>query len=332
MKKILILLLSSLALVLSFPSARAAEVNTGDLFRLIAGDSILGRMTLYSIVAKRCERYLPSTDRLACQQAVLEVINQLDYDLVFTHSSEQLAENWAPRPFVMVAFKKNLIQLLSSDRTRHYLQQLKRKLNRYLLDEEPDFNLWSFTLKHYNSPLEAAKVMASLFQDTSSTKLHLSYLETTDVQGSVIFQENKHLLSKAIDTINMVLDHSEKSFLKLIYPKELKVSLNRAIYHFYVPFYLSMSLQKQTNAPGAMKAPFFLTLSYEFITASMDYRYLYSDPEKLDPIKYEWKIKDIYASYLAINMNAPDKNLQSLRSIKESFAQSTSMAVKALLK
>ena len=80
----------------------------------------------------------------------------------------------------------------------------------------------------------------------------------------------------------------------------------------------------------AFSAALMLTLSYEFITASNDYRYLYQDPET---VTLTGKLRDIFGGYCGSNIGVRGMNFNtSFQVIKESFARSTSDAVELLLR
>ena len=236
--------------------------------------------------------------------------------------------------YIFVAFKNEYLELLSSDVTTKYLNILQNEVNDYLLGLNPNFNLWELTLAHYKQTELSSKVLAILFQDTSNAKLHLLYLEKARIKGNASFHINKDLLSKTIDTMNLLFDYTKvrRDFQPLFYPRSLKGSLNRAIYHFYVMMYLSMRLRTLgVSKEMAYTASLLLNLTYEFITTTSDYRYLLVDPEKLDHREHDWKIKDIYAGYLGAAMGVERTTSKGLQFFNDSFAVSTKETVKAML-
>lgn len=236
--------------------------------------------------------------------------------------------------YIFVAFKNEYIQLLSSEVTTRYLNDLQNEMNDYLLGLNPNFNLWELTLAHYKETELSSKVVAILFQDTSIAKLHILYLEKARIKGNASFNTNKDLLAKTIDTMNLMFDYTKvrRDFQPLFYPRSLRGTLNRAIYHFYVPMYLSMRL-KTLGVPNDMAytASLLLNLTYEFVTTTSDYRYLLVDPEKLDHREHEWKIKDIYAGYLGAAMGVERVTSKELQFFNDSFDISTKETVKAML-
>lgn len=287
----------------------------------------------YAFIARRCRRYMPGPELAPCQEAVSKMIEILDTDIILPDSAINSSPvDTGPGAFLFVAFKTHLIDQLSDPQTTSYLKQLKTELNSYLTRESTHFNLWENTLKFYRSTEEAAQTIATLLQDTSSSMLHLNYLERSRIEGNQHFKANKEHLRATIEILNMVLDLEINDHLKLLYPSEMKESLNKNLYHFYVPYYLSMALEKTAVKKSMVYiAPMLMTLTYEFVTASSDYRYVFKDPETLNPGQYSWKIRDILAGHLGASRGSKKKTVKTLKFLNTSFAQSTEMTVKSLL-
>jgi hypothetical protein len=317
MKKIRLLFVS-LMLSLSAFGHDPNMAPEGDFVSFLAKSPLIRNFGLYFIVSSRCAGYLPYDKAELCKYNVARLIDVLDYDVIFDESLKD------PQSYVFIAFKRNLVEILSEPSTSDYLNKLNQHLNDYLLQKNPNFNIWDFTVNYYGNKVYASKVLAALFQDTSLKKLHLAYLDKSGERGRLKFTQNKELLNKSIDTINLIIDYSEKNFLFIFYPRQIRGGLNRSIYHFYVPLYASLALKDRY-------APLFLTLSYEFITTAHDYRYLFIDPETLDPEKEQWKIRDIYAAYRATKF-AHGANFVDFESIKNEFGRSTNNAVQLMLK
>lgn len=323
-----------LAIALSCSNFAHAQYLAGKrangLLRFVASYPGLRDAGLYTLLMTRCNRYMTSAEKGKCRYAVDEEIRLLDFDVVFEDDRKAID----PQNFVFVAFKTTLIDLLAQESTTSFLDKLQKDLHRYFQQELTHLNIWEMALNHYKSADEAAKVMAVLFQDTTHAKLHLAFLNRTNVKGNALFEKNKALLSRSIDTINLILDYSESSYRELFYPRSIRQTLNRNIYHFYVPLYLARALMRNgIEKKYAYTAPLMLTLTYEFVTAADDFRYLIWDPSDLDPVKHAWKLKDIYGGYSGVSFAT--KGLSSLVSfevIKESFARSTEDAVSLLLK
>jgi hypothetical protein len=260
------------------------------------------------------------------------LIALLDYDVIF---SDRILppwdpnNNWTPSSFVFVAFKRNLIGLLSSPATGTYLNDLNQELYRFISGAHSELNIWSLTRKYFRTDHDAARAIAALFQDTSTQKLHLAYLETAGTDGNQHFGPNKELLSRVIDTINLVLDISEDNYRKLFYPKDLQRDLNRNIYHFYVPLYLAKALEAAGHTEAsAFAAPLMLTLSYEFVTSATDYRYLVEDPAT---VMLAPKLKDIYGGYAGALLGIKSARLRPFPQVQAAFAEATRAGVTLLL-
>jgi hypothetical protein len=291
---------------------------------------------LKSIIHTRCTRYMPEKNKEGCKSAVSSMLNILDYDVIFMKNARPPLDDkaWDPRAFVFIAFKTRLIHLLSNPQTKVYLQKLNQHLSDYLVGQEKDLTIFDFTKHFYQSEDKASEVMAILFQDTSFRKLHLAYLEETNTQSNMHFESNKDLLSRVIDMIGLVFDSSEENYKRLFYPENLHQNFNRNIYQFYVPFFLSRALIKSgLKKDEALVAPMMLTLSYEFVTASHDYQYLFNDPSS---IKSTHKTKDIFAGFCGTSLGT--KGMGALKSkeriydeMKKAFETSTSKAVRLIL-
>lgn len=332
-------LLFLLAVIFTFNLHAAPQESkrVNGLLRFVAHNAALRNYALYTLIANRCNRYMNYFDQISCQEAVKHKIEILDYDIILSNNKNLLPlepKTWNPKSFVFVAFKNDFLKLLGEEKTTEYLQDLQEQLSKFMTHEISDLNIWSLSMDHYRSKFKAAQVMAVLFQDTSIMKLHLAYLEKAQITGNKSFNTNKVLLSRVINTINLVLDLSEVHYQDLFYPRELQSHLNRNIYHFYVPFYLAMSLHERGFSPRfAYSAPLMMTLTYEFITSANDGRYFMKDPLFLDEETEQSKIRDIFGGYCGANFGVFDMNFErDFSSLKESFSRSTEEAVRLMLR
>lgn len=330
---LLALFLFSSQVVSAAQTNHSALSRSNRLLHFLAKQEGFRDMALSSIIGKRCSRYMDYNGKAPCKAAVNKMIEILDFDIILSDDKLPTQPNgsWKPSSFVFVAFKSNLIRLLSSRFTTQYLYNLNQQLYSYLSGEKSRLNIWDLTKEQYKTDYFTALVMATLFQDTSLMKLHLAYLEQAGVTGNANFDANKELLSRVIDTINFILDNSEENYRELFYPHEIQANLNRNIYHFYVPLFLAKSLENEgVTKEYAYSASLMLTLSYEFITSAKDYRYLLTDPETL---RGDLHIKDIFGGYCGANIGVRGMNFnKSYESIKESFSRSTKDAVQMLLR
>lgn len=308
--------------------------RSNGLLRFVAKQEVFGNLALYSIMSNRCNRYRVPEKRKLCKTTVRKMIEILDFDIIIDEESVNSPPVpnilIPPQSFVFVAFKKNLLNLLSKGETTAYLRDVNKGLYAFATNQDPKVNIWDITLLHYKTPHLASRALAVLFQDTSHMKLHMGWLEKAGVNGSATFDMNKELLARVIDSINFVLDNSEDRYRKLFYPEEIHKDLNRNIYHFYVPMYLAMSLhQNGSSLEESYIAPLLLTLTYEFITSANDYRYVMEDPKN---IQSTHKIKDIYGGYCGVNIGLRGMNFKrNFSEIQERFSWSTAEGVKLLL-
>lgn len=329
MKTLLALLFVFSSLSPAHSQIDPATTRPNVLLEILANDLGVKNVILYSLIAKRCTRYLPATDHGQCQETVNEMIDLLDSDILFPATSENFAP-YAPQSFLFVAFKKNLIDLLSSPDTTVFLTELQGELNDFFLGNNPNFNFWDFTLAYYKSPAQASKVLAALCQDTSMAKLHLNFLERARIRGRQNFSQNKELLERLLETLTVVMDTRAGELHHLLYPRSAKPELNKNMYHFYVPLYISHALKSRGASPYmSYVAPMLMTLSYEFITTASDYRYIFDDPATLP--HHEWKVRDIFAGHQGASMGAGRKSVRELNSLQAGFKNSVKETVKVML-
>lgn len=340
-----------LSLCLFFSTVARADLNvaapnkapnrTNALLRFIAENSFARNFGLGTLINNRCDRYMTFLDAQACRHSVSKMITALDFDVILapdnvSFKSASPKSSWAPSAFVFVAFKKDFINLLSQEVTARYLSELNQELYRVLTGEKQTFSIYDFTKKFYKTDLATARAIATLFQDTSKMKLHLGYLYVSRAQGTELFAENQQQLSRVIDTINQVLNVDEDSFRTLFYPKEIVPFVNRNIYHFYVPLYLSKLLNEtqSINKRFSFTAAFMLTLTYEFITASGSYSNLYSDPKILDQdvAADAYKMRDIFGGFSGANYGVNGSNFfKDFMLFQDMFGRSTQDAVEFML-
>ena len=284
-------------------------------------------IVIFSLIAKRCRRYLP-LEHLSCKEAVAVMLEELDTDVIFPEQEKQLT---APGSFLFIAFKSYLVNFLSDKQTQSYLETLNREINDYLVGTSPTFNLWSSSLKFYKQEKLAAKAIATLFQDTTNAKLHLAYLQRTGTRTGLQFDKNLELLHLTISNLNTLMDLQDQKYIKLFYPPKTADPINRNIYHFYVPLYLRHAL-KDLGISSKMSsvAPFMMTITYEFLTASEDYRFAFADPERLTGDDL-WKMKDIFAGYQGSFLGKSKTPLKNFKFIRESFEISTAKTIQTLI-
>ena len=284
---------------------------------------------IFSLIARRCKRYLPVEDHYDCKEAASLMLGELDTDVLFPETDNSVA----PGSFLFIAFKQLLINSLSDFKTQQYLEKINSDINRYLSGEIRQFNLWNSSVKFFGSKKLAARAIAVLFQDTTHARLHLAYLEKAKIRTGAQFDSNKNLLNQTIDLFGTLMDFQDQKYIELFYPQGVINPINRNFYHFYVPFYLGQQLA-ETGVSQRMStiAPLFMTLTYEFVTAADDYRYVFTDPETIDSGQ-DWKLRDIFAGYqgAAFSGKKSTPPLKSFQFLKDNFNISTFETVKAML-
>lgn len=303
------------------------QPRSNALVRFLAENSLVRNVGLQSLMNNRCKTYFSYFEALYCQDILGHMMSHLDIDIIVPKNKSL----WRPSSFVFVAFKKDFINILNNPQTSGFLRRANEQMSQHIGNRNADANLWSLALSYYGDKYEAARVMATLFQDTSNQRLHIGYLYLSRISKSKAFKDNQELLERLLGTINMILDNREDDYQKIFYPKELKEELNRNIYHFYVPLYLSMKLKRMgVSNKFAIMAPFMMTLSYEFITYGRGADNLYSDPLI---ITREGTIKDIFGGYCGANYgvfgNAFRRNFKEL---KYNFSRSTHLAIEELFR
>ncbi|MFA7614643.1 MAG: hypothetical protein WCY48_10440 [Candidatus Caldatribacteriota bacterium] len=321
------IILSLLLLSASTSFSQTGAKRTNNLVRFLAENSFVRNMGLQSLMNNRCKTYFSYFEAIYCQEILSYMMGHLDIDIIVPQNKTL----WRPSSFVFVAFKKDFLEILNSPQTANFLRRANEQLSQHIVNERADANLWSLALSYYGDKYEASKVMAALFQDTSNQRLHIGYIYLSKIRKSKVFIENQELLERLLSTIHMILDYREDDYQKIFYPRELKEELNRNIYHFYVPLYLSMKLKRMgVQNKYAVMAPFMMTLSYEFITYGKGADNLYSDPLI---ITREGTVKDIFGGYCGANYgvfgNAFRRNY---RELKYNLSRSTHLAIDELFR
>lgn len=323
-------------LFLSFTNSANAYDTPEDIdgwIESLAKSKTIRNTAFQSVLGSRCNSYLSYPYGDACSLVASRMISVLDYDVIFPEGNtpQRPDESWRPSSFLFIAFKKNLISLLSSKTTEKYLNDLNQALNNLMVGSGEKFSFWELTKKHYKSDYMTSMAIAALFQDTSMMKLHLAYLDKSKNNRGTLFASNKDLLSRTILSINWAMDNAETEVKEVFYPEQFSQNLSRRIYHFYVPLYLSMALNKEGYKKDySALAPLMMTLSYKFITSAKDYRYIFSDPEYIQDRE---RIKDIYGGYCGANYGVRKFNFNySFELIRSEFARSTSKGIKTLIR
>lgn len=304
------------------------EDGLESLIRFIGENDSLRIFTIHRLVSIRCSRYLPKNESELCGKATLRMLEILDFDIRFlkTYSARETIP-----AFVFVAFHKSLIELLNEERTGDYLALVAQKFETQARSSLELFNLWELTLDFYQGDTQKAlSILAILFQDTSAAQIHLEYLARRNVEGSRFFEPNVSRLARVIELMVRSQEEQPEIFNEVAYPHGFSQQFNNNIYHFYVPWYLTVKLKEAgiTDRYAGI-APFMLTSTYEFITSQKDFTYLFVDPAHLTQ---SWIIKDIYAGFVAAQLGlGMGRSHRSANQVQDLFSTSTKLAMKTIL-
>lgn len=236
---------------------------------------------IYPLIKDRCQKYenknivdqfvdgiVDPFVELDCDKSTSQLLSKLDFKIFDTLEGYK----------VKVIFHKKLIELMNQKKTETIFLALLKMIQ---FKNSRPFNLFEF-LKE--SPINLSKenaveFLATIFQDTNGTQ-HLFYLYDLKNRGTWKnnYQMNKNLelLSKILPTFQEAFyDFHETNYNILfnniqLYPKELKKlfdqSFQPALYHFYIPAYLSQLLKKnKLQNYYAFISPFSLRLLYEYL-------------------------------------------------------------------
>lgn len=315
-----LLLITLLSLSSFMVHGDSTDRPNNDFLKFVAQNQGLRQLALFVVMEERCYKYFPEAKAKVCALSSKKTLSLLDFDLILNDADT--------RSFVFVAFQKEFLRLLGEKSTETYLNLINEKLNRFLTGEDRvPANLWETSVKYFGSKRLAALALAALFQDTSMRKLHLAWIDRKGIQGTPLFQQNKELLDRVIETVNFIMDSTDVEYRTLFYPEGVSKIVNRNVYHFYVPLYLALGIEESgMKKEDAVLGPLMMTLSYEFITAAPDLRYLFADPAKVA----EASLLDIFAGY-AGGRTGVTIPLMKFDQVKEAFAQSTKSGVTSLL-
>lgn len=300
-----------------------------NLIRLIAGNDSLRIFAIHRLINLRCKRYLNKDESETCGIATMKMLQILDFDIRFL--SPLPSKQTAIAAFIFVAFQKSLIEKLNKEETGKYLALIAQKFEEQAYSSLTQFNLWELTLNFYSGNEEKAlSTLAILFQDTSTAQIHLEYLARRDVEGSRFFEPNVSHLARVIELMIRSQEEQPEIFNELAYPAGLSSQFNNNIYHFYVPWYLSLRLKRiGISERFASIAPFMLTSTYEFITSKKDLSYLFLDPKQLSQ---PWILKDIYAGFVAARLGqGVGRGHRTFTQVQDFFSKSTALAMESML-
>lgn len=295
---------------------------------LFAANSSPKNYIVYSAIKKRCRLHY-SKNYYQCKDAVYDMIRVMDMHYVKINNPP---EKQLLNSFNFIAFKKYFIKIMHQQSTKNYLLAVNEELNKFIVQDNYPFNLWNFSLKFFNhDEFKTAGHIATLFQDTTYVQAHIQYIYSQNIKGSKLFEENMDQLTTVLNNITTTIDYPRDLFGKTFFPENFQTQMNNSIYHFYVPLFLNMILNKSLryNKKISTIATLMLTATYEFITAGNELEYLFVDPVFL---KSEYKIRDIFTSFKSGQFFLQNKNHKAFNIFNNAFQKKTvSKAMKVIL-
>lgn len=248
---------------------------------LIAQSEFWSTTLISPLIKSRCQKYenkhivdqivdglVDPFVELDCDKATSLMLSSLDFKIFTSQEGYK----------VKVIFYKKLMEIMKQKKTGIILSALLKKIEH---KNSSPFNLYSFLREHPQNLTkeEAVEFLATLFQDTNGTQ-HLFYLNDYKNQNpskiNAQYLLNLDYLQKILPTFQEAFyDFQMTSYNNLfnnlqLYPLEQRKlfaqSFQPAIYHFYIPAYLSQILKKNNlQNYYAFIAPFSLRLLYEYL-------------------------------------------------------------------
>lgn len=302
-----------------------SETSNKNLLQKLIENSVFRNIALHKVISNRCSHYLKSYyEQRTCKFATTEILRALNFDVEFLAEGTKDSDNkWETGAFVFIAFKDSFNKMMSMKTINDYLVSVSNGYNSFY-NEVFEFNLWEHTVNYFKGNEDvAAHVIAILFQDTSTVKLHIRYSRRNFKDKTDLYQQNLDMLDMLIDNFNFSLEMNKERYLKSIFPKGMANYRNTSLYHFYVPLYLAkrLKLRGYSNRVAATTA-FMLTMTYEMVSADPKYKeYIWKDPAK---VTSSWKVQDIFQGYSGALMGVGFKSkIKSFQTAKKYFSEST---------
>jgi hypothetical protein len=282
------------------------------------------RICLNTLLTYRCNQYFNVTSPIEtqlCSAAAKTMVDYLDYKTV------QVIEDNKIYRFKII-FTKELRSLIKKQIVQNYLRSLEIDLREAMIHHEP-FDLFEYTLKFSKNRDLAIRWIAILFQDTTFSRVQVTYLEELASKGQLNQEEWE--IKEAMKEIAILLEPKNlvkekfQSWLKL-YPSleenDLNSFLNPSFYHFYPMALVASHLkQNQWTKRYAFIIPFTLNSDYEFQTLDPD-RWPWRHPAPFQMTSnLGWKMRDIYSGLVGSLYGASREELTpSLDSFKKRFS------------
>lgn len=276
-----------------------------NLFKFFAENRLLSKESIHFLLFLRCKAFLAFYHEPICSTTAYRMLEMMDFAIKVNPKAPSPLEKdsqdyWRSQGFTFISFKTEFIKILNDPHTTIYLESLVDKLAKVAQGNKlVGWNFFTFHVKELGmSQNEAIKYIAVLFQDISKVTLHLRYFAKDLDSRPKEFQTNLFLLRDAISFVQSVKVFNPDLFASTFYPPSVSTQLNNNFYHFYVPAYLFNSLKEIKSSFYSSMGPLLLTLTYEIITLKDDQSYVLASPQKLISPEHDYKMRDIYASYL----------------------------------
>lgn len=202
-----------------------------------------------------------------------------------------------PRSFT-VAFRNDLFEVLKDRRLSDFIRELNQERDFQMLFPNSRLSVAKVAEKVYLRKADLIRVMATVFQNTSSVMAHLDWLGSQRKKMNALQRHNLEMINSFYSQMSMDRINSRVSY-EFLSSEMTKTGLTPAdSYHFYVPAYLFLKTYRVTkSAWSSWSAAYLFNYMYEIATSPKTRIYFLSDPTALTEII---PIRDIYAGYYSI--------------------------------
>lgn len=323
----------------------------------LSKNTYLSTMIAKPLIENKCEQYEKSNILDVLAKTFLDPLikfqcEKVTSDLFLILDIKTLQDNQGYMGRAI--FTSKLIELLNRTQTEKILAQLAKSLKQVVPPNDP-FNLIKLLM---DAPIslsqeKAVEFIAVLFQDTNAAQ-HIYFLELLKLQEN---WDEKSLKNKNLNILKTLVFKFQEMFhdfhdiginqfhSKYILLPNYSVSLNRknfqpALYHFYIPAYLTYRLNSIGHSPYyAFIAPFSLRVIYEQLfneeTSMTNLQtYLIALGQNEPAISSNYKHVDLYlslaGSYWALNKNLTISYEQFAESVARSMPKTLRLITKNL--
>ncbi len=287
-----------------YPLESKAWDNSGELgqrtLKYVTRHKWLQDQAITFVLKQRCRKYLSletnnRRDRRDIHSECGRAVSS------FKKYLEAVVVNKAPIT-ASVVFPTELLKLLEDPKVFYYLETLETEFET-IYQLPLTFNLWEHTLNIFGSKEKAILVIATLFQDISSTQIHLhwlqEYLRNQGHNFSEVSNANIHKLQKVTNEITLwTQGFTRKPSHVELYPSGAFSNGrygNVQLYHYYVPSALTVLLEEEGHSSTlSVFIPFMFNYLYEVFRGSEIFKRISNEPQNIDDLG---TLKDIYLGY-----------------------------------